>query len=162
MNIEWMLPLSMLLGLMSFGLMARWYVLPWTENVDLHTSLRALVFPHTFRYVGLAFLIPGVTHQALDSRFALSAAYGDLLAAIMAFGVLYALGSRGTTILIGVWVFNLVGFLDLVYAVSQGVRWVPAPHFGATYFIPSLAVPFLVVTHVVIFSLLWNRGRELA
>jgi hypothetical protein len=42
---------------------------------------------HSFRFIGLAFLVPGVVSADLPSTFAHSAAYGDIIAAILvAFG----------------------------------------------------------------------------
>jgi hypothetical protein len=58
-----------------------------------------------------------------------------------------------------VWVFNIEGSLDLLNAVYQGFRRVPDGHFGATYFIPVMIVPALLVTHVMIFTLLWRHDR---
>ena len=56
-----------------------------------------------------------------------------------------------------VWIFNIVGLVDLLNAVFQGVRFVPNGHFGAAYFIPALVVPALMVTHVLVFQLLLRR-----
>ena len=104
---------------------------------------------------GMAFLIHGVTTEPLDARFANSAAYGDLLASLL----LAIAGLRGnwtiaTTL---VWVFNLLGSLDLMNALAQGVQFVPNGHFGAMYFIPAIIVPALLVSHGVIFLLLIGR-----
>src|SRR5215831_1583509 len=45
---------------------------------------RHLLILHIFRFVGLAFLVPGVVSPDLPSTFARSAAYGDIIAAILA------------------------------------------------------------------------------
>ena len=50
--------------------------------------------------------------------------------------------------------FNIEGFLDLLNALFQGLRYTPDGHLGATYFIPALIVPALLVTHVMVFVLL--------
>jgi hypothetical protein len=39
---------------------------------------------HSFRFIGLAFLVPGVVAPDLPSAFARSAAYGDIVAATLA------------------------------------------------------------------------------
>ena len=116
-------------------------------------ALKALVFPHCFRFVGLAFLIPGVTSEVLDSRFANPAAYGDLLAALLAF-LIMALHYRWAMAIPLVWIFNLEGTLELLNAVFQGRRFIPDGHCGATYFIPAIIVPALLVTHFMIFPIL--------
>ena len=78
------LPGSMLFGILNVAMIAKWYVLPKLKTLPLEDALIPLLIPHLFRYVGMAFLIPGVTRVALDSRFANPAAYGDLLAAVLA------------------------------------------------------------------------------
>jgi hypothetical protein len=47
-------------------------------------ALRPLLVLHSFRFIGLAFLVPGVVSPDLPSSFAHSAAYGDIIAAILA------------------------------------------------------------------------------
>src|SRR5689334_23250125 len=60
---------------------------PWTDG------LRPLLVLHTFRFIGLAFLVPGVVSPDLPSAFALSAAFGDIVAAILALVSLLSLRS---------------------------------------------------------------------
>jgi len=61
MNRELIMPLSLLFGLVAFGLIAHWYVMPWLKSVSRTRALTPLLLLHSFRYIGLAFLIPGVT-----------------------------------------------------------------------------------------------------
>ena len=58
---------------------------------------------------------------------------------------------------------NVVGFVDLPYALWQGrfISQVDPASLGATYFIPTLVVPALLITHVVAFWLLLSK-RALA
>jgi hypothetical protein len=102
----------------------------------------------------LAFLVPGVVSPDLPGAFARPAAYGDLIAAALALLALAALPSRLGIVL--VWVFNLWGSADLLYAFYQGligVRLQPG-QLGATYFIPTVVVPLLLITHGLVFRLL--------
>ena len=105
----------------------------------------------------MAFLIHGVTTEPLDARFANPAAYGDLLAALLALLAIAGLRGNWTIATPLVWVFNLLGSLDLMNALAQGVQFVPQGHFGAMYFIPAIIVPALLVSHGVIFLLLIGR-----
>ena len=61
-----------------------------------------------------------------------------------------------------VWIFNVVGTVDLLNAVFQGMRFVPIEHFGAAFFIPAVIVPLLLVTHAIVFWLLLRRRTETA
>ena len=160
MKVELMLPLSIAMGLVSYTLIAKWYLMPWLASFSRREALIRLVLVHTFRYLGLAFLIPGVTAEHLDARFADPAAYGDLLAAVLALLAIISLRLGWGVGIPLVWIFNLVGFLDLLNALFQGVRFIPNGHFGSTYFIPAVVVPALLVTHVAIFVLLVRRGAD--
>lgn len=153
------LPFSLLFSLVTYSLIAGWYVIPWLNARSRTEALTPLLLLHSFRHIGLAFLVVGVTAQPLDARFADPAAYGDLLTAVLALIALAAVRGHWSAAMPLVWSFNIVGLVDLVYAVSQGVRYVPNGHFGAAYFIPTLIVPALVVTHVLIFRLLL-RGAD--
>lgn len=152
------LPVSMVLGLAIYGLIARWYVMPLLLSLPRARALVPLLLLHGFRFIGLAFLISGVTSQPLDPRFANPAAYGDLLAALLALLGALALRRRWRMAIPLVWVFNVEGFLDLLYAVTQGLRYTDDGALGATYFIPAVVVPALLVTHVMIFIIL-SRGE---
>ncbi len=78
------LPLSIVLAVLSFSLIAKWYVIPALAPLPRKEALTPLLLLHSFRYVGMAFLIPGVTSAPLDPRFANPAAWGTLLAAVLA------------------------------------------------------------------------------
>jgi hypothetical protein len=108
----------------------------------------------------MAFLLPGVTATALDARFAIPAAYGDLLAAVLAFVAILALRQHWAVALPLVWIGNIVGTVDLLNALWQGFRHISGEQFGAMYFIPAIVVPALLVTHYIIFRLLLRSPRS--
>jgi hypothetical protein len=151
------LPLSIVIGLSTYGLIAKWYLMPVLHPLPRARALMPLLLFHCFRFIGLAFLIPGVTSEPLDPRFANPAAYGDLLAALLALLGVLALRRGWRTAIPLVWVFNVEGTLDLLNAVTQGMRYTEDGTLGATYFIPAVVVPALLVTHVIIFIILLRR-----
>jgi hypothetical protein len=59
-----------------------------------------------------------------------------------------------------VWVFNIEGTIDLVTAISLGVANDAASGMGATYWIPSVIVRALLVTHYIIFVLLLRAPSD--
>ena len=154
-----LLPISIVMGLACWGLIARWYLLPWLRSRSLVDALTPLLLLNAFRYVGLAFLIPGVTAQALDPRFAMPAAWGDLAAALLALLALLALRRGWSSAGAAVWIFNVFGFLDLINAVTRGLLYTEDGHLGATYFIPVLIVPALLVVHVLVAILQLEQRR---
>ncbi len=149
--------LQFLLSLVVYGLIARWYLAPRLAALPLASALMPLLFLHAFRHLGMVFLVPSVVGQGLQPEFASPAAYGDLLAALLALLALVALRARWPAALALVWLFNVVGTLDLVYALYQGTRL--GVSLGAAYYIPTFAVPALLVTHAMIFAMLIRRAR---
>lgn len=159
MSIDLMLPLAMVLALMSWTLVFSWYVHPMAKTTPVNRVIESILFLHTFRYVGLMFLIPGVTSEILDTRFSYSAAYGDLIAAILAFIAIAAIRLKLSRALAFVWVFNIWGMADLLNAVGRGIIFTQDGHLGATYWIPATIVPLLLVTHVYVFILLIRQAK---
>jgi hypothetical protein len=147
--------LQFVLSLVLGTLIARWYVWPRLAAWPLRNALMPLLFIHATRYVGLVFLVPSVVPPDLPAAFAKPAAYGDLLAALLALLALLALRYEWPGAVALAWLFNLVGMADLLYAVAQGVRL--DVQLGAAYYIPILAVPVLFITHAMIFLLLGRR-----
>lgn len=85
---------SFAFAFVSWGLAARsvWRELRQRSRVD---ALRPLLILHSFRFIGLAFLIPGVVSPDLPAAFSRPAACGDLVAAILALIALYFLPRKG-------------------------------------------------------------------
>ncbi len=112
--------------------------------------------PHAFRHLGLAFLVPGLVSEQLPSSFAFTVAYGDLVSGLLALLCLAALRGRWGVVFPLVWIFNIVGTVDLLNALRQPE--VPQ-HLQSTWYIPTFWVPILLVTHAMIFIRLLGRGR---
>jgi len=141
--------LQFVLSVTLFGLVSRWVVAPWLARQSQRDALFWLTLPHAFRYMGLVFLVPGVVAQPLPDYFAIPAAYGDLSAGVLAILtlVLLRVGWKGTTAVI--WLFNVVGTVDLLNALRHVEVVVD---FGSVWYIPTLFVPLLLVSHVMIFA----------
>jgi hypothetical protein len=134
------------------------YVWPRLRNEPRHEALKPLLILHGFRFIGLAFLIPGVVSPDLPLAVARPAAYGDFIAAILALLALAAL--PGTLGLVLAWAFNLWGSADLLFAFYQGNQTGLVPgQLGAAFFIITLIVPLLLITHAVGFRLLLSKPR---
>ena len=151
--------LSILMNFVASGILTKLYILPRLRVMNREEALLPLVAPHMFRFVGLSFLVPGVVSTSLSTDFARPAAYGDLAAALLAVIAIIALSARASWALPIVWIFNLWGTVDLLYAIYQGqigVRIDPGS-LGAAFYIPTVVVPPLLVTHGLIFWLLLRR-----
>lgn len=151
------LPICIAMGVLTWSLVVAWYVHPVMVHRPLARALEPLLLLHAFRYIGLMFLVPGVTAAPLDTRFALPAAWGDLIAALLALAAIGALRVDARGALAIVWVFNIWGFVDLLNAVIRGLLFTQDGDLGATYWIPATIVPLLLVTHAYIFWLLLGQ-----
>ena len=149
--------ISFLMGLLAFSLIAKWYVWPYLQSQSREDALIPLLLLHTFRYIGLSFLIPTVVTAQISIHFAYSAGYGDLLAALLAFVAIAALRMRWSIAMLIVWVFNIVGVLDFLNAFYLGLTAGTPADLGAAYYIPIVIVPALLVAHYLIFALLLKK-----
>ena len=144
---------SIAFSLIAWGIVTARYIWPELRLRQRAEALRPLLILHSFRFIGLAFLVPGVVSPDLPSAFAHSAAYGDIIAAILALLSLLLLPSAAGVA--ATWVFSVWGAADLFNAFYQANHaGLMAGQLGATYFIPTLIVPLLMITHVVAFYLL--------
>jgi hypothetical protein len=149
--------LQVVLSLVGYSLIARFYVAPRLAALPLPAALTPLLLLHAFRHLGMVFLVPAVVGPELPPAFAVPAAYGDLLAALLALLAIAALRMEWAVAIALVWVFNIVGLLDLVSAFYQGLR--NNVQLGAAYYIPTYVVPALLVTHAMMFAMLVRRAR---
>jgi hypothetical protein len=151
--------LSIAFSLIAWGIVAARYFWPELRIRQRAEALRPLLIFHSFRFVGLAFLVPGVVSPDLPSSFAHAAAYGDLIAAILALMSLMSLPSAAGIAI--AWIFNVWGTADLFNAFYQANHaGLMAGQLGATYFIPTFIVPLLLITHGLSFRILLQHQSE--
>jgi hypothetical protein len=150
--------LSIAFSLIAWGIVAKRYLWPKLRLLPRAEALRPLLVLHSFRFEGLAFLVPGVVSPDLPVAFAHAAAYGDFAAAILALLSLASLTSRAGVVV--AWIFNLWGTIDLLDAFYQAnAAGLMAGQLGATYFIPTLLVPLLLITHALAFRILLKHQK---
>src|SRR6266487_5818670 len=106
MNNQALFGLSILMSFAAFGLVTKLYSWPRLRLLEAQDALVPLVVVHTFRFIGLSFLVIGVVSPSLPSAFAVPAAYGDLGAAILAVAATIALSKRASYAILLVWLFN--------------------------------------------------------
>src|ERR1700742_3932696 len=127
--------ISVSFGLAAWGAVAWHYIWPMLKEHPSPENLKSILLLHGFRFLGLAFVVPGVVSPELPAAFAQPVAYGDLTAAMLAWLALTMLGTRTGTVL--AWVFNALGTADLIFAFYLGSRIsLPARQgfVGAAYF----------------------------
>jgi len=150
------LTVNLLLSTLIFWTAARIYLLPKLPDLNPRTVLLPILLLHAFRHLGLMFLAPGGVYVGMPPEFAYPAAFGDLLAAVLALIAIPAVVSNARIARPLVWLFNVVGTLDLIAAITLATIYPAAPYMGAAYWIPAFWVPALLVTHYITFVVLWR------
>jgi hypothetical protein len=148
--------IHLVLGYVPWLLCFGAYVWPRLKVMEPVDAQRAIATLHSFRFFGLVFLIPGVVGPNLPTDFAMFAAYGDFATGLLAMLALLTIRLRPLFWLLVV-AFNVVGTADLLIDYYHGVRLdLPAlsGQLAATYWIPIVYVPLLMITHVAAFYLL--------
>ena len=129
------------------------YVMPWLRSLNRVEAHRAIATLHSFRFFGLVFILPGVVGPSVPAGFGAFAAYADFATGLLAMLALLSVRIRPLFWLFVV-AFNLVGAADILidyyHAVRTGLASMPG-QFGATYAIPILYVPLLMITHAIAF-----------
>jgi hypothetical protein len=153
-------PLDLALGYVAWLLCFGTYVWPRLREMDSVHAQRTIATLHSFRFIGLVFLVPGVVGPHLPANFAGFAAYWDLATALLAIVALLTVRVK-PLFWFFVTAFNLVGTIDLLldyhHATSGGLRAMPG-ELGAAFVIPVLIVPLLMITHIAAFYLLYRSG----
>jgi hypothetical protein len=147
--------ISVAFGLAVWGVVAWQYIWPALSERPNPENLKPILLLHAFRFLGLAFVVPGVVSPELPATFAQPVAYGDFITAVLALLAVATLGTRTGTVV--TWVFNTFGTADLLFAFYLGSRisLPTAPGLlGAGYFILTAYVPLLLITHGLVFRIL--------
>jgi len=149
--------LQLLLSVGVFTIVLAWYVWPYLTKLSRNSALIALLFVHVFRYLGMTLLVPGMVDPKLPREVLLNTAYGDLLAAALAFVAVFALRRNWRVGVLLAWVFNTWGFLDLLNAL-RGIFAVnlPSYYLGSIWFIYTFYAPLVIISHLMIFWILIN------
>jgi hypothetical protein len=164
MSAETIFQIHLVSGYVAWALCFGAYILPWLKSMERVDAFRAIATLHSFRFFGLVFLLPGVVGPHLPATFAAFAAYGDFAVGVLAMLALLTFRIR-PLFWSFVIAFNVAGVIDLVmdyfHATQVGLP-AHAGELGATYAIPILYVPLLMITHVLAFYWLLRRqpGRS--
>jgi len=156
--------IHLILGYVPWLLCFGAYAWPRLKAMDRIEAQRAIATLHSFRFFGLVFIIPGVVGPNLPTGFAVFAAYGDFATGLLAMLALLTVRIRSVFWPLVI-AFNLVGTVDIIIDYYHGIQvGLPAlaGELGATYAIPIVYVPVLMITHLVAFYLLARRQTQAA
>jgi hypothetical protein len=153
MSPETLFRIHLVLGYVAWLLCFGTYIFPKLKVMARVDAQRVIATLHSFRFFGLVFILPGVVGHNLPAGFATFAAYGDFATGVLALLALLTVRVRPVFWLFVI-VFNLVGAADIIidyyHAIQVGLPAM-AGQLGATYAIPIIYVPLLMITHFVAF-----------
>ena len=148
------LTVNLLLSTLVFGIASRLFLVPRLQELTPKTVLLPILVLHAFRHLGLMFLAPGAIYQGMPPEFAYPAAFGDLLAALLALAAIPFVAGQWRGARLMVWIFSIEGTVDLLIAITLATLYDAARFMGSAYWIPAFWVPALLVTHYVTFVIL--------
>lgn len=158
MSPEIIFPIHLVLGYVAWILCFSTYILPRLKSMNHFQAQRAIATLHSFRFFGLALLLPGVVGPHLPAGFAHFAAFGDFATGVLALLALLTVRIR-PLFWTFVFAFNLAGIVDLLLDYYHATRLnlpAAAGQLGSTYAIPIIYVPLLMITHIVAFYWLFR------
>ena len=150
--IFWM---QILASVFVFSLVAVWYARPYLTALSRNSALILLLFMHVPRYVGMTLLVAGMVDPNLPAEFLSSAAYGDLLMAVLALASIFALRVNWRFAVPLVWVTNTWGFADLLNGIRGVLQLnVPSYDLATFWYVYTFYAPLVLVSHLMIFWVL--------
>ena len=158
-----LLTVNLLFSTLIFWIGARLYLLPRLHELKPRAVLLPILLLHSFRHLGLMFLAPGGVYAGIPAQFADPAAFGDLIAALLALAAIPLVAQERSAARAMVWIFNVEGTIDLAIAITLATAYGAAPFMGPAYWIPAFWVPALLVTHYITFVVLtrhWKRAAS--
>jgi hypothetical protein len=164
MSTETLFQIHLVSGYVAWLLCFSAYVWPWLTSMDRVAAQRAIATLHSFRFFGLVFILPGIVSPDLPAGFAVFAAYGDFGTGVLAMLALLTVRIRPLFWLFVV-AFNLMGTVDLIVDYYHAIQVDLPAHaewLGATYAIPIIYVPLLMITHIVAFYFLLRPQSKAA
>lgn len=145
----------------------------WKSKVfhdwSLNVGIRVLVLIHLSRFVGIYFLIL-YSRGELPYDFAVLGGWGDIIVAATAFLVLLLSPTHGLIGMVIYFVWNLFGFIDILFVVKTAGRlamadpqsMIPLTKLPLSL-LPTFLVPIIIYSHLIIFIRLWkSKGKEYA
>src|SRR5579862_1111030 len=153
--------ISYVVAFIAFILIAIWYIWPNIKDRAPKVALTPLLLYSCLRVNGLMFLMTGLVSSDLPSGFAVPTAYGDFTAVALSLISLLFLRIGSFLALPLVWLFNIEGTLDLIYANFATFKYHVDPiQLGTAYYLAAINVPAEMIVHAIIFAYLLRLAAE--
>jgi hypothetical protein len=148
-------------GAIAIILAYNWWIKPRLANLSIQDALLPFVFYNAFRYLGLTFMAKEQFYDGFPTEFLTTVGLLDYTTAILAIITAIALKNKSSFAIPLVWIFNIVGFGDLITAFPQffglelynqnlGVIWLTFVTYGIGAFL----------SHIYIFMRLFKNLKK--
>lgn len=111
--------LQALTGTIAIIMAFQWWIKPRIANLSIQNALLPFVFLNTFRYLGLTFMAKEQFYEGFPTEFLTTVGLLDFTTAVLAIITAIALKNKWSFAIPLVWIFNIVGFGDLISAFPQ-------------------------------------------
>ncbi|GAB4164585.1 MAG: hypothetical protein Tsb0033_26040 [Winogradskyella sp.] len=111
--------LQALTGTVAIILGFKYWIQPRISNLNIQDALLPFVFLNTFRYLGLSFMAKEQFYDGFPTDFLTTVGLWDFATSVLAIITTVALKTKWKWAIPLVWIFNIVGFADLVTAFPQ-------------------------------------------
>jgi hypothetical protein len=143
--------LQAITGSIALILAVKWWVKPRLDKLSIQDALLPFVFLNAFRYLGLNFMTKEQFYDGFPTEFLTTVGIWDFSTAILAIITAIALKNKWSFAIPLVWVFNIVGFTDLITAFPQffglemynhnlGIIWLVFTTFGLAAFLSHIYI----------------------
>lgn len=143
--------LQAITGSIALILAVKWWVKPRLDKLSIQDALLPFVFLNAFRYLGLNFMTKEQFYDGFPTEFLTTVGIWDFSTAILAIITAIALKNKWSFAMPLVWVFNIVGFTDLITAFPQffglemynhnlGTIWLVFTTFGLAAFLSHIYI----------------------
>lgn len=150
--------LQAIIGTISIILAFNWWIKPRVAQLPIHDALLPFVFLNTFRYLGLSFMAKEQFYGGFPTEFLNTVGIWDFSTAVLAIIAAVALKNKLSFAIPLVWLFNIVGFTDLVVAFPQffglklydqnlGFIWFMFVTYGLTTFLSHIYIFIRLIKH---------------
>jgi hypothetical protein len=151
---------NVILSAIIFNLAYRWFLKPALPRLNPAVVLVPILLLHSLRHLGLMFLTTGVTSPNIPAQFAVPAAAGDFVSAMLALTAAVLIQRKSTWAVPMTWLFTVVGIVDFMMAIALSRIYRAGDFLGGAYWIPAFWVPMLIVGHIAIIDVLRLLKRE--
>ena len=152
--------LQALTGTIAIILAFRWWVKPRLANLSIQDALLPFVFLNTFRYLGLTFMAKEQFYDGFPTEFLNTVGLLDFSTAILAIIAAIALKNKWSFAIPLVWIFNIVGFGDLITAFPQffglelynhnlGTIWLVFVTYGLAAFLSHIYIFIRLIKNLI-------------